>query len=89
MTTDWAVAAANPHYFIINNKNNLFSVKIGVFYLVYYAFLAGFFMLMLLAFFQTLHDDKPAWDSSNGIIGDNPGKIPFGKYSLTTQLLKD
>jgi hypothetical protein len=33
------------------------SVKIGLFYVIYYAFLAGFFMGMLLIFYQTL-DDK-------------------------------
>jgi Sodium / potassium ATPase beta chain len=32
-------------------------VKIGVFYVIYYAFLAGFFMGMLLIFYQTL-DEK-------------------------------
>jgi len=48
-------------------------LKIGVFYLVYYAFLAGFFMLMLLAFFQTLNDDRPTYDTESGIIGQNPG----------------
>ena len=49
-------------------------MKIGIFYVVYYTFLAGFFMLMLLAFFATLRDDSPTWDTnSNGIIGSNPG----------------
>lgn len=49
-------------------------MKITVFYIIYYTFLAGFFMLMLLAFFTTLYDEKPTWDaSSNGIIGTNPG----------------
>jgi len=48
-------------------------LKIGVFYILYYAFLAGFFMLMLLVFFQTLSDQYPTWDATNGIIGQNPG----------------
>eukprot|EP00092_Neocalanus_flemingeri_P006793 GFUD01007336.1.p1 GENE.GFUD01007336.1~~GFUD01007336.1.p1 ORF type:complete len:347 (-),score=67.21 GFUD01007336.1:191-1231(-) len=49
-------------------------LKIGLFYVVYYAFLAGFFMLMLLVFFQTLDDNKPTWEVKNdGIIGKNPG----------------
>lgn len=63
----------NPETKEFLGRTGMSWLKIGVFYLVYYACLAGFFMLMLLAFFQTLHDDKPAWDSSNGIIGDNPG----------------
>ena len=48
----------------------IFLVKITVFYVIYYTCLAGFFMLMLLAFFATLYDEKPTWDAkSNGIIG--------------------
>ena len=52
---------------------SLFSVKIGLFYIVYYAFLTGFFMAMLFVFYQTLDDEVPKWLNSNGIIGDNPG----------------
>ena len=49
-------------------------LKITVFYIIYYTFLAGFFMLMLLAFFTTLYDEKPTWiGDDNGIIGTNPG----------------
>lgn len=49
-------------------------MKITVFYIIYYSFLTGFFMLMLLAFFATLYDDKPTWvGDSKGIIGTNPG----------------
>lgn len=50
------------------------SVKITVFYIIYYSFLTLFFMLMLFAFFATLDDKEPSWDTtSNGIIGKNPG----------------
>jgi len=47
--------------------------KIGLFYVIYYAFLAGFFVAMLLVFYQTLDDTIPKWQNSNGIIGTNPG----------------
>lgn len=47
--------------------------KIGLFYIVYYLFLAGFFIAMLLIFKQTLSEDQPKWLGANGIIGDNPG----------------
>lgn len=47
--------------------------KIGLFYIIYYAFLTGFFIAMLLIFYQTLDDKVPKWQNSNGIIGDNPG----------------
>ena len=58
-----------------------FSVKITLFYIVYYAFLTGFFMAMLVVFYQTLDDEVPKWLNSNGIIGDNPGKI-FSNYHI-------
>ena len=50
------------------------AVKIGLFYIVYYTFLTGFFIGMLLIFYQTLDDKEPKWQNSNGIIGSNPGK---------------
>jgi sodium/potassium-transporting ATPase subunit beta len=47
--------------------------KIGVFYVIYYAFLTGFFAAMLVIFYQTLDEKVPKWQNSNGIIGTNPG----------------
>lgn len=47
--------------------------KIIVFYTVLYAFLAGFFVGMLLIFFQTLDLHQPKWQNANGLIGTNPG----------------
>jgi len=47
--------------------------KIGLFYVVYYTFLTGFFIGMLVIFYQTLDDKQPKWLNSNGIIGANPG----------------
>jgi hypothetical protein len=32
-------------------------------------------MAMLVVFYQTLDDEVPKWLNSNGIIGDNPGKL--------------
>ena len=58
------------------------SVKITVFYIIYYLFLAGFFIAMLLIFKQTLSDDEPKWLGANGIIGDNPGTLPAFKALL-------
>ena len=55
-------------------KLTILTVKITVFYIIYYSFLTLFFMLMLFAFFATLNDTQPSWDTtSNGIIGSNPG----------------
>lgn len=47
--------------------------KICLFYLVYYTFLTGFFIAMLVVFYQTLDEHVPKWQNSNGIIGSNPG----------------
>jgi len=48
-------------------------LKITVFYIVYYSFLTAFFIVMLLAFFQTLSDKEPTWKmESGGLIGSNP-----------------
>lgn len=47
--------------------------KIGLFYVIYYIFLTGFFIAMLVVFYQTLDDKVPKWQNSNGIIGANPG----------------
>ena len=57
-----------------------FAVKIGLFYIVYYTFLTGFFIGMLLIFYQTLDDKEPKWQNSNGIIGSNPGKTHLLLY---------
>lgn len=54
-------------------RTGLSWLKIGVFYIIYYALLAGFFMGMLLIFYQTLDDKVPRWQNTNGIIGGNPG----------------
>jgi len=47
--------------------------KIIVFYIIYYAFLVGFFTVMLLVFFQTLSDREPTWQEDKSLIGTNPG----------------
>ena len=48
-------------------------MKITAFYIVYYAFLTAFFIVMLLAFFQTVDDKLPTWRSeAGGLIGKNP-----------------
>lgn len=59
---------------IDNTFCSFFSVKIGVFYIIYYALLTGFFMAMLVVFYQTLDDEVPKWTNVDGIIGDNPGE---------------
>jgi len=47
--------------------------KIIVFYIIFFAGLAAFFLLMLYIFFLTLDLQKPKWQMTSGLIGDNPG----------------
>jgi len=48
-------------------------VKIIVFYLIFYACLAGFFSLNFYIFSRTLNEDSPKWTLSESLIGSNPG----------------
>lgn len=57
---------------------------ITVFYIIYYAFLAGFWILMLYVFFQTIDDKDPKWKVTEGLIGKSPalGVRPGQDYEL-------
>lgn len=47
--------------------------KILLFYVIFYAALAGFFAAIFAVFYQTLDSNKPKWQLDNGLIGSNPG----------------
>lgn len=47
--------------------------KIGVFYLIYYICLAGFFAVSLLIFFTTVDDTEPSQTGFHSLIKSNPG----------------
>lgn len=47
--------------------------QISVFYIVLYAFLAGFFAALLMVFYETLDDHHPKWTQSESLIGNSPG----------------
>ncbi|GFR67318.1 sodium/potassium-transporting ATPase subunit beta-2-like Protein [Elysia marginata] len=47
--------------------------EIGIFYVIYYACLAGFFAATLAVFNQTLDDDKPKLMGSDSLLKSNPG----------------
>jgi len=48
-------------------------LKITVFYIIFYAFLSGFFVLNYWIFSHTLNDHSPRWQLEGSIIGTNPG----------------
>jgi len=50
-----------------------FAAKIGLFYLIFYSCLAGFFAIMLTGFFTTLSDDHPKQTGMLSLIKGNPG----------------
>jgi sodium/potassium-transporting ATPase subunit beta len=51
----------------------LSSAKIGLFYLIFYSCLAGFFAIMLVGFFATLSDTEPTQQGMYSLIKSNPG----------------
>nr|CAD7463599.1 unnamed protein product [Timema tahoe] len=49
------------------------AAKILLFYVLFYAALAGFFAAMLTVFYQTLDMNIPKWQLDGSLIGSNPG----------------
>lgn len=47
--------------------------QIILFYIVLYAFLTGFFMALLMVFYQTLDPTTPTWTAESSRIGGSPG----------------
>lgn len=56
----------------IMGRTPLSWLLITIFYIVYYAFLAGFWALMLIAFFQFIDDKEPRWQQEASRIGRSP-----------------
>jgi len=48
-------------------------LKITVFYIIYYTFLAGFFIMCLSVFLAFLNEKAPMWNTEDSLIGTNPG----------------
>jgi len=59
------------------------TAKIGLFYLIYYSCLAGFFAIMLTGFFTTLNDDHPKQTGLFSLIKNNPGELLHFYFLLT------
>jgi len=65
----------DPDNGTILTRTPLSWLKITVFYLIYYTFLACFWIACLVIFFQTLPEEEsgPKWQQDWGLIGNNPG----------------
>lgn len=56
----------------IMGRTPLSWLLITIFYIIYYAFLAGFWALMLIVFFQFIDDKEPRWQQAESRIGRSP-----------------
>jgi len=65
----------DPDNGTILTRTPLSWLKITVFYMIYYTFLACFWIACLVIFFQTLPEEEsgPKWQQDWGLIGSNPG----------------
>jgi sodium/potassium-transporting ATPase subunit beta len=62
--------------------------KIGVFYLIYYSCLTGFFAISLIIFFKTMSDDRPTQIGYNSLIKSNPGMSFRPMPNIESTLIK-
>lgn len=79
--------------FLWNNEEKTFLgrggkgwAEIGVFYLIYYSCLAGFFCGMLAVFYQTVDESRPKLTGDSSLLKGNPGMgfqpMPDVEYTL-------
>jgi len=62
----------NPETGEIMGRTWLSWLKITIFYIIYYTFLAAFWILMLIVFFQFIEEKAPRWQKGKGLIGESP-----------------
>jgi len=62
--------------------------KIGVFYLIYYSCLAGFFAVSLVIFFTTVDDNRPSQIGFHSLIKSNPGLAFRPMPNIESTLIK-
>lgn len=63
----------NPDTGEIMSRTPLSWLLITVFYVIYYLCLAAFWTICMVIFLQTVPDDQPKWQTTNGLIGESPG----------------
>jgi len=62
----------NPETGEVMGRTWLSWLKITIFYIIYYSFLAAFWIVMLIVFFQFVEDKTPRWIMGEGLIGSSP-----------------
>lgn len=58
--------------------------RLLIFYIIFYAILAGLFAICLQGLFATLSDEEPKWKLDSSLIGTNPG-VGFRPLSEETE----
>lgn len=69
-TFHWLHAFVSAEFIHVNFS---FIARILLFYLIFYAALAGFFMAMWFIFASSLLKERPKYELKESIIGTNPG----------------
>jgi sodium/potassium-transporting ATPase subunit beta len=72
-TTGFKEFLYDPDTGAVMGRTGVSWAKIIIFYLVFYAALAAFFLLNFYIFYLTLNMDQPKYLMSDGLIGSNPG----------------
>jgi len=74
----------NPDTGEIMTRTPMSWLLITIFYVIYYSCLAAFWAICMVIFLQTVPENEPKWQTSNGIIGESPGVgfVPKNSYDL-------
>jgi len=70
---DFGLTIFNPRKKTVLNRTCGSWAKIGIFYIIYYGLLAGFWAAMLQGFFVTIDDTEPRLQDHQSLIKYNPG----------------
>jgi len=78
----------DPQTGAVAGRTCLSWAKIGLFYLVFYSCLAGFFAIWLAVFFTTVSSDVPKQKGMTSLLKDNPGMGYRPQPDVETTLIR-
>jgi hypothetical protein len=70
-----------------SSNASLFSVKITVFYIIFYSCLAAFWIACLAIFLSTVDPELPRFYGKGTIIGANPGRFNFSLCKIELSMI--